>query len=83
MHSCLQAEVFSALRSPAQGDELQLLSKLHKVCYCDTEMGSETAGWLTSALQGCALLLSFPMWGLSDLTVVRIAWAWTAARPRI
>jgi hypothetical protein len=23
--------VFSALRSPAQGDELQLLSKLHKV----------------------------------------------------
>ena len=26
-----QAEVFSALRSPAQGDELQLLSKLHKV----------------------------------------------------
>ena len=27
----MQAEVFSALRSPPQGDELQLLSKLHKV----------------------------------------------------
>lgn len=34
----VQAEVFSALRSPPQGDELQLLSKLHKVWRSDPSM---------------------------------------------